>query len=64
MSEKKLDKGKTAKKLHGLQKRLTRMEENEGHSIEKLGKRRGMLKRLKDKITGNFKRKNYYDDID
>lgn len=64
MSENKIDKGRAAKKLHGLQKRMTRMEENEGHSIEKLGKRRGMLKRLKDKITGNFKRKNYYDDID
>lgn len=64
MSEKKLDKGKTAKKLHGLQKRLTRMEENEGHALDKLGKRKGMLKKLKDKISGTFKRKNYYDDID
>jgi uncharacterized protein YaaN involved in tellurite resistance len=62
MSEKKTDKGKAAKKLHGLQKRMTRMEENEGHALEKLGKRKGMLKKLKDKLMGTFKRKDYYSD--
>lgn len=50
MSEKKVDLGKWFKKLHQLQKRLFRMEQNEGHSSEKVGKRKGMLKRLKDKI--------------
>ena len=32
MSKNKIDKGKVAKKLHGLQKRMTRMNENEGHA--------------------------------
>ena len=50
MSEKKVDLGKWFKKLHQLQKRLFRMEQNEGHSSEKVGKRKGMLKRLKDKV--------------
>ena len=50
MSEKKVDLGKWFKKLHQLQKRLFRMEQNEGHSSEKRGKRKGMLKRLKDKV--------------
>jgi len=31
MSEKKTDKGKIAKKLHHLQKSITRSEENPGH---------------------------------
>jgi hypothetical protein len=64
MSEKKLDKGKAAKKLHGLQKRITRMEENEGHALEKIGKRKGMLKKLKDRVMGTFKRKKDYNDND
>ena len=50
MSEKKVDLGKWFKKLHQLQKRLFRMKQNEGHSSEKVGKRKGILKRLKDKI--------------
>ena len=50
MSEKKVDLGKWFKNLHQLQKRLVRMEHNDGHSVEKVGKRKGMLKRLKDKI--------------
>jgi hypothetical protein len=58
MSEKKIDKAKAAKKLHGLQKRMTRMEENEGHSVEKEGKRKGMLKRFKEKLFGTFKPKS------
>jgi hypothetical protein len=57
MSENKIDKGKVAKKLHGLQKRMTRMEENEGHSIEKVGKRKGMLRRLMDALYGKGKPK-------
>jgi hypothetical protein len=64
MSEKKTDKGKAAKKLHGLQKRLTRMEENEGHALDKLGKRKGMLRKLKDRVMGTFKRKKDYNDND
>lgn len=58
MSEKKIDKAKAAKKLHGLQKRLNRMEANEGHSNEKEGKRKGMLKRFKEKLFGTFKPKS------
>lgn len=50
MSEKKVDLGKWFKKLHQLQKRLFRMEKNEGHSSDKIGKRKGMLKRLKDRV--------------
>jgi len=46
----KIDNSKWFKKLHQLQKRLTRMDENEGHSIEKKEKRRGQLKRLLDKV--------------
>lgn len=57
MSENKIDKGKVAKKLHGLQKRMTRMEENVGHASEKAGKRRGMLRRLMDALYGKGKPK-------
>lgn len=46
----KIDNSKWFKKLHQLQKRITRMEENEGHSVEKKEKRRGQLKRLLDKV--------------
>jgi hypothetical protein len=57
MSKNKEDKGKLANKLHQLQKRLFRMEANEGHSADKAGKRKGMLKRLMDALRGKGKRK-------
>jgi predicted transcriptional regulator len=56
MSKNKLDKGKLVNKLHQLQKRLFRMETNEGHSADKLGKRKGMLKKLVDAIRGKGKK--------
>ena len=56
MSNNKQDKGKLANKLHQLQKRLFRMESNEGHSVDKVGKRKGILKRLMDKLKGKGKR--------
>jgi hypothetical protein len=56
MSNNKQDKGKLANKLHQLQKRLFRMESNEGHSADKVGKRKGILKRLMDKLKGKGKR--------
>jgi hypothetical protein len=64
MNKNKLDKGKFINKLHQLQKRLFRMETNEGHSVDKLGKRKGMLKRLVDKIKGNYKPKSVLRDMD
>jgi hypothetical protein len=48
----KIDKSKLYHKLHQLQKRLSRSTENEGHSEEKLPKRKGQLKRLLEKIRG------------
>ena len=56
MSKNKQDKGKLANKLHQLQKRLFRMESNEGHSADKFGKRKGILKRLMDRLKGKGKR--------
>jgi hypothetical protein len=56
MSNNKQDKGKLANKLHQLQKRLFRMESNEGHSADKFGKRKGILKRLMDRLKGKGKR--------
>jgi hypothetical protein len=56
MSNNKQDKGKLANKLHQLQKRLFRMESNEGHSANKVGKRKGILKRLMDRLKGKGKR--------
>ena len=56
MSNNKQDKGRLANKLHQLQKRLFRMESNEGHSANKVGKRKGILKRLMDKLKGKGKR--------
>ena len=65
MSSNKQDKGKLANKLHQLQKRLFRMESNEGHSANKVGKRKGILKRLMDKLKGKGKRPTtLLDDID
>lgn len=46
----KIDRSRWYHKLHQLQKRLTRAEENEGHSKEKEGKRKGQLRRLLDKV--------------
>jgi hypothetical protein len=46
----KIDNSKWYHKLHQLQKRLIRMEENEGHSSEKKEKRKGQLRRLLDKV--------------
>ncbi len=40
------------------------MEENEGHALDKLGKRKGMLRKLKDRVMGTFKRKKDYNDND
>jgi hypothetical protein len=65
MSNNKQDKGKLANKLHQLQKRLFRMESNEGHSTDKAGKRKGMLKRLMDALTGKGKKPTtLLDDMD
>jgi hypothetical protein len=65
MSTNKQDKGKLANKLHQLQKRLFRMESNEGHSANKVGKRKGILKRLMDRLSGKGKKKTtLLDDID
>ena len=41
------------------------MESNEGHSADKVGKRKGMLKRLMEALKGKGKRKTtLLDDID
>ena len=50
MSEKKTDKGKWFHKLHQLQKRLTRMNDENNHSEEKKEFRKGFLKKIQDKI--------------
>ena len=64
MSKSKDDKGKWANKLHQLQKRLFRMELNDGHSADKVGKRKGILKRLMDKLKGKGKPTSILDGID
>lgn len=46
----KIDRSRWYHKLHQLQKRLMRAEENEGHSKDKAAKRKGQLKRLLDKV--------------
>lgn len=53
MSQKKSDKGKLFKKLHQLQKRMTRMTINEGHSTDKLKIRQSRIKDLIDAIKGS-----------
>jgi hypothetical protein len=41
------------------------MESNEGHSANKVGKRKGILKRLMDRLSGKGKKKTtLLDDID
>lgn len=51
MSENKTDKNKWSHKLHQLQKRLFRMAKNEEHSSDKEGERKGMLKKIKDRVN-------------
>jgi hypothetical protein len=53
MSQKKSDKGKLFKKLHQLQKRMTRMNINEGHSHDKFRIRKSRIKDLLDAIKGS-----------
>lgn len=52
MSEKKDDKSKLFHKLHQLQKRLHRMDDNPGHSSYKKKVRYKILKKLQEKIKG------------
>jgi len=52
MSEKKDDKTKLFHKLHQLQKRLHRMDENPGHSNYKKKVRNKILKKLQERIKG------------
>ena len=52
MSNKKLDKGKLFHKLHLLQKRLTRMNVNEGHSQEKYAIRKSRIRTLLEATRG------------
>jgi hypothetical protein len=57
MSEKKIDKGKVAKKLHQLQKKLNRVEENENWLSRKIKQVREH--KLIQKLRGKTKIKNY-----
>jgi hypothetical protein len=57
MSNKVLDKGKLFHKIHQLQKRLTRSEQNEGHSDNKIIFRKSLIKKLQEKIYGKNKPK-------
>jgi len=50
MSKKFAYKGKLWKKVHQLQKRITRTEENPGHSEEKLERRNRIIHKLLNKI--------------
>jgi len=52
MSKKRNDKNKWLHKLHQLQKRLFRSEHREHDVAEKEGKRRGQMKRIKDRLYG------------
>ncbi len=52
MSNKKQDKGKLFHKLHQLQKRLTRMNVNEGHSQEKFAIRKSRIRTLLEATRG------------
>ena len=51
MSSKKTNKMKWSHKLHQLQKRIHRMIENDNHSSEKEGQRKGFLKKIKDRLN-------------
>jgi hypothetical protein len=55
MSNGKIDKSKWYHKLHQLQKRLDRADENTGHSEHKRDKRKGQLKRLIERVRGDKK---------
>ena len=57
MSEKKIDKGKVAKKLHQLQKKLNRVEENESWLSRKIKQIREF--KLIQKLRGKTKIKGY-----
>jgi hypothetical protein len=57
MSEKKIDKGKVAKKLHQLQKKLNRVEENESWLSRKIKQIREF--KLIEKLRGKTKIKQY-----
>ena len=50
MSKKFAYKGKLWKKVHQLQKRITRTEENPGHSEEKLERRNRIIHKLLNRI--------------
>ena len=52
MSNKKNDKGKWFHKLHQLQKRMTRMNLNDGHAVEKLAIRQSRIRTLLTQIKG------------
>jgi len=58
MSSKKDDKSKIYHKLHQLQKRLHRMENNPGHSEGKKKRRMKILKTLQDRIKGKGRKDN------
>ena len=53
MSQKKSDKGKLFKKLHQLQKRMTRMHVNDGHSEDKHKIRQSRISSLLEAIKGS-----------
>lgn len=53
MSQKKSDKGKLFKKLHQLQKRMTRMHVNDGHSEDKYKIRQSRISCLLQAIRGS-----------
>lgn len=55
MSTKKNDKGKWFHKLHQLQKRMTRMNLNDGHAQEKLAIRLSRIRTLLIKAKGRGK---------
>ncbi len=55
MSSKKNDKGKWFHKLHQLQKRMTRMTKNEGHSEDKMAIRKSRIRTLLTQIKGRGK---------
>ena len=52
MSRKKDDKSKIFHKLHQLQKRIKRMEDNLGHSEDKKNRRLKILRILQERIKG------------
>jgi len=52
MSQKRNDKNKWLHKLHQLQKRIFRSENMNHDTSEKTDKRKGQLKRIKDRLYG------------